>query len=176
MKSKSFSAFTLIELLIVIGILGVMAVIVLIAINPGQKQAQARDTGRISSVSQLGHAVEAFYTARQGIYPAVGTWAQDLLSGGELASFPSGIAYSVGSAENCTTYQQPASEFTYCYDLDSANGALVFSVAEADSHINKCTSSETAYFVFSSADGRGGTICSNDDPTPWAAGTQSYVD
>lgn len=65
MKSKSFSAFTLIELLIVIGILGVMAVIVLVAINPGQKQAQARDTGRISGVSQLGHAVEGNQIAKQ---------------------------------------------------------------------------------------------------------------
>lgn len=169
------TGFTLLELLIVMAIIGVLAVIVFVAINPTEKQAQARDTGRISSVTQLGHHMVSYYTAR-GFYPTDSSWAQDLVQSGELSSFPSGIRYSAYSTTNCTTYQQPSPLFTYCYANDATNGAIVFATAEANSHNAKCTSPETAYFVYSTADGRGGTICSSGDPIPWAAGNQDYVD
>lgn len=171
--------FTLIELLIVIAILGILAVIVFIAIDPTEKQAQARDTGRISSVVQLGRALQAYYTSSDGVYPDVSTWAQDLVDKGELSIFPSGIAYSANDVTNCTTYVQPEADRTYCYDEDQANGngALVFAKAEANSHTSKCTTpGEDAYFVFSTTDGRGGTICSASDPAPWASGTMTYED
>jgi prepilin-type N-terminal cleavage/methylation domain-containing protein len=174
---KGRAGFTLLELLVVIAILGVLAVIVFVAIDPTEKQAQARDTGRVSSVVQLGRAVEAYLTSR-GTYPDEASWAQDLLDTGEVGSFPSGIAYTAYSVSNCTTFVQPAGEPTYCYEVDTAgsNGAIVFARAEADSDNSKCTSPEVAYFVFSTADGRGGTICSNGDPSPWTSGSQSYVD
>lgn len=174
-KSKTNKGFTLIELLIVIAILGILAVIILVLIDPVEKQAQARDTGRISSVVQLGRNVQAYYSQR-GTYPATASWAQDLLDTGELSSFPSGIAYSAYSTTNCLTFVQPATDPTYCYDLDSNNGALVFALAEANAYTQRCTAPESAYFVFSTADGRGGTICSNGDPSPWSPGTQTYVD
>lgn len=168
--------FTLIELIIVIAILGVLAVIVFVAINPGERQAQARDTGRISSITQLGRSLQAYYTVNTN-YPDVGTWAQDLIDQGELSIFPSGVSYSLNGISACTTYVQPAVDSTYCYDEDqvSDNGALVFSKAEATSNRDECTAPEEAYFVFSTEDGRGGTICSNGDPVPWPAGTQNYV-
>jgi prepilin-type N-terminal cleavage/methylation domain-containing protein len=165
--------FTLIELLIVIAILAVLAVVVLVAVNPAQRQAQARDTGRQSSVVQLGRAIQTYYTSSSS-YPSNSNWAQDLINIGELGSFPSGIAYNAGS--NCVTFEQPGVNPTYCYDLDATNGAIVFSVAEAQKNIVKCTVSETPYFTFSTADSRGGTICFNGDPTPWAPGTMNYVD
>ena len=168
--------FTLIELLIVIAILGILSVIVLIAVDPGERQAQARDTGRLNTVTQIGHSIQSYYSARQGNYPQTATWAQDLLSGGDLASFPDGLSYSSGSATNCTTFVQPGVDPTYCYDLDATNGALVFTVAESNSHRSKCIAPEEAYFVFSTADGRAGTICNSGDPSPWTSGTQVYVD
>lgn len=168
-------AFTLIEILIVIAILGVLAVVTLVAINPAEKQAQARDAGRISTIVQLGRALATYYTS-QSAYPDGATWADDLLNVGELASFPSGIAYSAGSVVNCTTFVQPAENPTYCYDLDTVgdNGAIVFSAAESTRYISKCTAPDTAYFVFSTSDARGGTICSNGEPSPWASGGQTY--
>lgn len=167
--------FTLIELLIVMAILGVLAVLVFVAINPAERQAQARDTGRMSAITQIGHALEG-YLASQGNYPATGNWAQPLLDVGELSSFPSGIPYNAHGVTNCTTYVQPNLDPTFCYDLDVDNDALVFARAEANNATVKCTAPEVAFFVYSTADGRGGTICSNGDPAPWASGTMSYED
>ena len=169
------AGFTLIELLIVMAILGVLAVVVFVALSPVEKQAQARDTGRISAVIQVGHALEG-HLASQGIYPDTSNWAQDLLDKGDLSSFPSGIAYSAYSVTNCTTFVQPGVDSTYCYDLDVDDGVILFARLEANNATDKCSVPEVAYFVYSTADGRGGTICSNGDPAPWASGTQAYVD
>lgn len=175
LHQRKSSGFTLIEILVVLAIIGVLAVIVVMSINPAERQAQARDAGRVSSVAQLGRATISYYTSRS-TYPSEAEWAQDLDDSGELSSFPSGIEYILSGTSNCTTYQQPGADPTYCYSLDATNGAIVFARAEATSHNDKCTAPEVAYFVYSSADGRGGTICSNGGPSPWVAGTQIYVD
>ena len=173
MQSK---AFTLLELLIVMAILGVLAVVIFVALNPRERQAQARDTGRISAVTQIGHSLQAYYTTLS-TYPDVSNWAQALIDEGELSSFPPGIAYTSG-INPCTTYPQPASNPSYCYDEDlvGGDGVIVFSKSEAISHRSKCPSPEEAYFVFSTADSRGGTICSNGDPSPWSTGSMTYVE
>ncbi len=167
------SGFTLIEILIVIAVIGTMATVALIIINPAERQAQARDTGRIASVVQLGRAIQGYYTAR-GDYPLEDTWAQDLLDSADIGTFPAGIAYRTGGG--CTTFVQPAVNPTYCYDEEvaSGNGFLVYSQAESDKYNDKCPG-EAGYFVFSSADTRGGTICSATDPVPWPAGTKVYA-
>jgi prepilin-type N-terminal cleavage/methylation domain-containing protein len=169
--------FTLIELIIVIAIIGVLTVIVLVAINPIESQARARDAGRISAVTQLGHSIQAYYTSVSS-YPSTGNWAQDLLDKGVISTFPSGIKYVAYNVKPCKTYVQPDADKTFCYDVDlsGSNGVIVFAKAESTSYTNRCTSGEQAYFVFSSVDGHGGTICSNGDPIPWAAGSQTYVD
>lgn len=167
--------FTLIELLIVIAILGILAVIILVVMNPGERQAQARDTGRISSVTQIGRALQAYYTTESS-FPDVANWANDLVTSGELSTFPAGVAYTYNSVTACESYLQPLTDGTYCYDEDQANnnGALIFAKAESTTYRSKCTSPEEAYFVYSTEDSRGGTICSLGDPVPWAGGSMSY--
>lgn len=174
-RKFKLDGFTLIELLIVMAILGVLAVVILLVMNPAERQAQARDTGRISSVAQIGRAIQAYYTTN-GSYMDVGNWATDLISSGEMSTFPSGVAYNYNSVSACTTYVQPASPGTYCYDEDqvNGNGALVFAKAESTSYRSKCTTPEEAFFVFSTADSRGGVICSSGDPVPWTSGSMTY--
>lgn len=170
-----YKGFTLIELLIVMAIIGVLAVIVFVAINPVQRLAQTRDTGRISAVAQLGRSLQAYYT-NKAEYPPQLTWADDLLAIGEISTFPSGINYSVSGTTFCAQFVQPGDDPTYCYAVDTDYGAIVYARAESLVHTSKCTLPDLTYFVFSTADARGGTICSSTEPTPWASGTQTYVD
>lgn len=159
--------FTLIELLIVIAILGVLAVVVLVAINPVQQLARTRDAGRKSTISQLGHSLQAYYTARNGTYPTENTsWITAMVTAGEIASVPSAVPFSVGTAPACGT-----AEFGWCYDYDATAGNAVVSMGlESDIEQSKCASGN-AYFVYSTADGRAGLVCSASAP---AAGTQSW--
>src|SRR3989344_287729 len=65
----SSKGFTLIELLVVIAVLGVLATIVLLAVNPGEQLARARDTSRVAAVTQIGRSLLSYYTAQNGRYP-----------------------------------------------------------------------------------------------------------
>lgn len=64
MNLRNNKAFTLVELLIVIGLLGAIALIVLSAINPIEQSNRARDTKFKSDSSQLISAIERYFTQR----------------------------------------------------------------------------------------------------------------
>lgn len=167
--------FTLIELLIVIAILGVLATVVILAINPSERFAQTRDTGRLNSVLQLGKAIQSFYTT-SNTYPAVDTWDSELLATGYPSSFPSGIEYQF-AVPNCTNNVKPDTLPTYCYDLDTGtgeNGAIIYTRLESFHQSSKCASGD-AYFAYSTIDGRGGVLCLTAEPTPWPGGSMSYL-
>lgn len=170
--------FTLIELLVVMAILGILAVVVLIAINPAQQLARTRDTGRISTVTQLGRDVMAYYTDKGEMFPDETTWIDDLVSEGQISSIPSGIAYTLEGTSGCTTNAIPSTESTFCYKLDSVNnyGALIFANLESQTYKERCNLIGNTYAVFSTADGKGGIICSATDPEPWEAGTGNYLE
>jgi len=163
--------FTLIELLIVMAILGVLAVVVLVAINPVQQLARTRDTGRISTVLQLGHAMEAYYTAHDGLYPTVVQWSASpsiLVSSGEINVFPALVANSVTSV--CTT----AAANGWCYGVSGTQDAFVlYSRLEALTNrtLGTCVSTTPAFTVYSSAAGRACIVCQAAEPTTAAPGT-----
>ena len=173
-----FKGFTLVELLIVIAIIGVLAVVVLVAINPVEQLAKTRDSGRISTVTQVGHAIQAYYTShatQTNAYPTEANWSLNLTQSGEISTFPSGIAYT-GSPTLCTENDEPATTPTYCYDLDTVGtlGAIVYSRMESQNQNTKC-GANMAFAIFSTADGRGGIVCSaGADLNPLAAGGFAY--
>ena len=172
---KSKKGFTLIELLIVIAVLGVLAVVVLVAINPAQQLARTRDAGRASTVAQLGHAIEAFAAARNGVYPtdnngvftclpaAYNTgpaWITNcLLASGELQIVPAAPANST----TCDlTGAGTSIESNWCLDADG-NSAVVFASAEALVNRQQCGTgvNDHAYFAYATGAGRGGLWCCN---------------
>jgi prepilin-type N-terminal cleavage/methylation domain-containing protein len=69
--AKSSRGFTLVELLVVIGVLGVLATGLLIAINPAQQLAKARNAARKNSLKQMADALERYRVAN-GRYPPSG--------------------------------------------------------------------------------------------------------
>jgi prepilin-type N-terminal cleavage/methylation domain-containing protein len=158
--------FTLIELLIVIAVLGVLAVVVLVAINPVQQLAKGRDTGRKSTVKQIGNALQAYYT-RSGSYLTSsncdfsGThFLTCLVDEGEVGAEPDAINYSAGSVSACTGGEDQQNNL--CYDqAASGNLAIVYATLESDAEDQKCDNplTETPLFIWSSEDGRAGTIC-----------------
>lgn len=60
MKKSLEKAFTLVELLIVIGIIGVLSVTVLVNLNPGEAQKKSRDAQRIKDLGDLYNAIELY--------------------------------------------------------------------------------------------------------------------
>ncbi len=163
--------FTLIELLIVIAILGTLAVVVLLALNPLQQLARTRDAGRQSAVTQLGHALEAYATGRNGVYVTPNaTWMTTLQTAGEIATVPSAIAYSITGTAPCTTNVQNS----ICYNSGAAGAApaIVYARLESQAQISRCASGQNAFSVYSTADGRGGVVCGATEP---ATGTQTFL-
>jgi prepilin-type N-terminal cleavage/methylation domain-containing protein len=151
--------FTLIELLIVIAILGVLAVVVLVAINPIEQLARTRDGGRLSSITQMGHALQAYYTTQNATYPAEASWNTALTTSGELSTLPSQVAHSANGTTDPGCNDNPQN--SWCYDLDATNGPIIYTRLESSSNDGKCASptTEIAWAVYSVADGRGGIVC-----------------
>ena len=172
MTAQLKRGFTLIELLIVMAILGVLAVVVLVAINPVQQLARTRDAGRKSGVAQIGRSLEAYFTARGGTYVTESaTWIQNLVDAGEISVVPSQINIGVTDVTECVTNEQNF----WCYNANTPTGGepvVTYTRLESDSEISKC-SSGVPWFAWSTADGRGGLVCSAGEPTP---GTQAWTD
>ena len=156
--------FTLIELLIVMAILGVLAVVVLVAINPAEQMARARDTGRISGTQQLGRAVQAYFTSNgvlpgSGTAPATTVVGNDLTDSQELSAIPQGIT-TPAEPGVCTGGQ--AISATWCYKF-AAQDFTVYAALYSAQRLNGCGAGATeAYSIFSSTASRGGIFCGGE--------------
>lgn len=163
------SGFTLIELLIVIAILGVLAVVVLVAINPVQQLARTRDAGRISSVSQLGRALQAVAASSPtGQFPAAADWytSSGVLS--QITQLPALVPNSLGTL--CNTNQQNG----WCYVVNTTRtSAVVYSNLESNANRSLCGTSGNAWTAYHSSRGRGGIVCT--EPTSSNIDTISFV-
>jgi type IV pilus assembly protein PilA len=121
MKKTLTQGFTLIELLVVIAIIGILAAVVLVAINPAQRIAEANDSKVKSNIGQVATALEACYTANAGTYASgicdttahlatKGFLKQDLSSTvtvATTATFNNAIAYGVMTAASNSTGAVP---------------------------------------------------------------------
>ncbi len=63
-------AFTLPEVLIVIGILAILAVIVILAVDPVARFENARDSRRLSDVQAITSALHQYVIDHKGVFPA----------------------------------------------------------------------------------------------------------
>ncbi|HBR80962.1 MAG: hypothetical protein UX09_C0009G0012 [Candidatus Uhrbacteria bacterium GW2011_GWE2_45_35] len=70
MSKINAKGFTLIELLIVIAIIAVLAAVVIVALNPAQRFADARDARRQSDIENIAGALKTYQVDNAGAYPA----------------------------------------------------------------------------------------------------------
>ena len=155
-RLRNGAGFTLIELLVVITVLGVLATIVLLAVNPGEQLARAKDASRIEAVTQLSRALQAYYTAN-GVYPdedpasiteslAVSCWwfwnagttrlssshkfLQSLIDSGDLKSVPiEQHPFGTSSSQTCSyRYGKVVNPCAGC----SGGYAVIYSSLESD--------------------------------------------
>lgn len=155
--------FTLIELLVVIGILSVLFAALIIAINPIEQLAKAKDAGKKSSISQIGRAILNFKTSNDGNFPNETTWDQDLISRNEISVLPKNPSDDSG----CNKNLKPGPQTGWCYQvyLDNStntNHGLLYAQLDSRNDQMKCNINigETAYYVWASINGGSGIYCS----------------
>ncbi len=115
-NSKSKQAFTLVEILVVIGMLTILFAIVLIAINPARQFSQANNTKRRSDVAAILNAVHQYAADNKGVLPT------------GITTSPLNIGNAVGEANICAalvpTYiaempVDPTGTYTSCTTYDT---------------------------------------------------------
>lgn len=137
--------------------------------SPVTQLDRARDAGRKQTVTQLGRATEAFHLSHLNIYPS-GTnfWIQELVSAGELSGVPDGVDYT--NVEPCT---KSVVKNSWCYETDNSS-FITYTRLEETSECQTAGSleSQNAWFVYSSTDGRAGTVCQDVEPS---VGSQTFA-
>lgn len=66
---KNQQGFTLIEILLVIGIIAVLATVVVVALDPAKRFADARDSRRLSDIQSILSAVQQYIVDNKGALP-----------------------------------------------------------------------------------------------------------
>lgn len=126
----------------------------MIAVNPVEQMARARDGGRKQAVSEIVSAMQRYQTNR-ATYPAEGSWISTILSSGELKKEPNLIA----GGTQCNLNAQNG----YCYATNGTE-ATIFVRLESASEASRCTVSPntTPYFMWVSTTNTTSLYCSTD--------------
>ena len=140
MSLKDKRGFTLIELLVVIAVVGVLAGIVMVAINPATRLAEARDAGKKNDVGQVATAMEAYFTRKQ-VYP---NDVNTLVSSGDLKRNPGTVTIVGGGTSTAAAYA----------DL------------EADSSAGCSGATPNAFWCYRTSTGESLVVCKASGSTP----------
>lgn len=136
--------FTLVELLVVIAIVGVLAGVVMVAINPATRMAEARDAGKKNDVGQVATAMEAYYTRQTPVlYPAnvaalqtSGDLKRDLSSSVTIVGGGTGTAAAYALLEATASHGCTTGSAYWCYETTTGTSGIVCKATAPDTSCN----------------------------------------
>lgn len=125
---KNLRAFTLVELLVVIGVLAILLAITLVAINPTRQFAKANDSKRRSDVNAILNAVNQYTVRNRGTLPGTinttataisntGTNLCPHLVPGYIAAIPSDPQTGTGAGANGANITNCAAAYNTGYTI-----------------------------------------------------------
>lgn len=121
MKSTK-KAFTLIEILLVIGMIAVLATVVFVALDPAKRFRDARDAKRSTDAQSILSAVQTFIIDNQGSLPVGLTTTEK-----QIGTAATGCAIATGGcavsgAADCINLTTPLAKYLKTIPIDPSGG------------------------------------------------------
>ena len=115
-------AFTLIEILLVIGMIAVLATVVFVALDPAKRFRDARDAKRSTDTQSILSAVQTFIIDNQGSLPAGLTTTEK-----QIGTAATGCAISTGGCAvsgvaDCINLTTPLAKYLKTIPIDPSGG------------------------------------------------------
>lgn len=115
-------AFTLIEILLVVGILAVLASVVFVALDPAKRFREARDARRTQDIQSILTAIHTYIIDNRGSLPAGLDTTER-----QLGTATSGCAIATGECNisgtgNCLNLATPLAKYLKNMPIDPNNG------------------------------------------------------
>jgi prepilin-type N-terminal cleavage/methylation domain-containing protein len=118
---KLLTGFTLIEILLVIGIIAVLATVVIVALDPAKRFADARDSRRLSDIQSILSATQQYIVDNKGVLPAgLDSTAR------QIGTTTSGCSISGNcsvTAASCLNMSTDLAKYLKSLPYDPANGS-----------------------------------------------------
>lgn len=131
-------AFTLIELIVVIGIIAILATIVIVAVNPARQLAQGRNTKRKSDLNSLQKALSQYSADNLGSFPSGVTGATKTIGtsvGDSYVDLTSALVPQYLSAVPTDPSDGSNADTKYMVHLEGTQPVLTASAAELNENI-----------------------------------------
>lgn len=134
---RKYSAFTLVELLIVVGIISILVALVIAAINPEQLRREARDANRKKDLSIISTAMEQYYADNNAYPPESSSTEEDKILclerilTGEDDDCDTSDAGSPVKYLNIMQITQLETPYEYCYNSPSPQQYVLCAPLEA---------------------------------------------
>ncbi len=144
---KNKKGFTIVELLVVIAIIGILASAILISL--GSARAKARDSRRISDISQFRNALEIYHTSFNK-YPAASTDLTDSTQGPSVQRLPCDPNATACDplAGTGYDYASDGTLFTLSVDLEGPNPVLTNNGTAQGGSSATCVTSNVSPYTY----------------------------
>lgn len=125
-ENKIVRGFTLIEILLTIGILAVLATVVIVALDPAKRFADARNARRTSDIQTILSAVHQYVVDNKGDFPDK-SGLNETGAEKQLGTGTSGCAISIGGCAigegDCTNVSSDLEKYLKSIPIDPQYGS-----------------------------------------------------